>query len=82
MIRKNCWKEPTSGIVHIGNFTEFCGGEYTLCGDSWDRPSVDEEGEAMVISNETCNCPKCLSIARELLPILRNELKKANLRVG
>lgn len=82
MIHKNCWKEPTSGIVHIGNFTEFCGGEYTLCGDAFDRPSTEDGEEAMVISNETCNCPKCLSIARDLLPILRNELKKVNLRIG
>ena len=32
-----CYKEPTTGIVHLKMPYEFCGGEYTFCGDAFDR---------------------------------------------
>lgn len=72
---KNCYKEPTTGIVHI-KVPIFCGGEYTLCGDAFDRPSTEDGEAVMVDSSEVCNCEKCIQIAEGLLPVLKKELRR------
>lgn len=75
----NNWKEPVSGIVHI-KIPIFCGGEYTLCGDAFDRPSTEDDQMAMVESDEVCNCKKCIEIAEQLQPILKTELRRIEAR--
>lgn len=71
-----CYKEPTSGIVHLKMPSDFVGGEYTLCGDSFDRPSTEDVEEVMVDSDEVCTCENCISIAYKLLPYLKVEVKR------
>lgn len=71
----NCFKEPTTGIVHL-RIPIFCGGEYTLCGDAYDRPSTEDGEEAMIDSNEVCNCKKCIEIADSLFPMLKTEMRR------
>lgn len=71
-----CYKEPTSGIVHLRLPSDFVGGEYTLCGDSFDRPSTEDGEEEMVDSDEVCTCENCISIAYKLLPYLKAEVKR------
>lgn len=76
----NCFKEPITGIVHIKMSSYYGGGEYTLCGDAYDRP-LSEDGESvMVDSDEVCNCEKCIAIAERLLPILKKELRRIEAR--
>ena len=75
----NCYKEPTTGIVHI-KIPIFCGGEYTLCGDAFDRPHTEEGQMTMVESDEVCNCDKCIEIAERLHPILKKELRRIEAR--
>ena len=75
-----CYKEPTSGIVHLKMPYEFCGGEYTFCGDAFDRPFTEDGEESMVDSNDVCNCEKCILMARSFLPYLKEQVKRINKR--
>ena len=73
---KGCWKEPSTGIVHLKNAESFCGGEYTLCGDAYDRPQTEDGEQVMVECNDPCNCESCIRMANELMPYLKSEIKR------
>ena len=69
--------EPDTGIVHLMNIS-MCGGEYTICGISWDFPSVEQGMTAMknVDADTPITCPQCLADARMMKDYLTRALKK------
>lgn len=67
--------EPSTGIVHIKHCW-MCGGEYTLCGVAFDEPQSERGEEPMQESDAPCNCPECISLAKNMLPFLQREMRR------
>jgi len=69
--------EPDTGIVHLMNIS-VCGGEYTICGISWDFPATEQGMTAMknVDADTPITCPQCLADARMMKDYLMRALKK------
>jgi hypothetical protein len=66
--------EPTTGIVHL--MMPNSGGEYTLCGDAFDRPLTEEGQESMQDTTKPCNCYRCISAMNLLMPYFRKEKRR------
>ena len=68
--------EPTTGIVHL--MMPNSGGEYTLCGDAFDRPLTEDGQESMEDTTKPCNCYRCISAMNLLIPYFRKEKRRVS----
>lgn len=66
--------DPYRNVVHLGYPNS--GGEFTLCGLAFDEPSSEWGCDSMRDIKTPCTCPECKSMAKELLPYLKREMKR------
>ena len=71
---KDNWQDTYRGVVHLGYGDNM--GETTLCGLTFDEPSVLYGGAYMESTSAPCTCPECIERAKMLLAYLRREMRR------